>query len=57
MQAIPVLKVVHPEIEGEWMLINESDFDPDVHELWKPKEKKAKEPPKEEKKQQEEPPK
>lgn len=58
LQDIPTIKVVNPAIEGEWMIINESDFDPGVHEVWKPKpkeEKKPKEPPKDETKKEEPP--
>ena len=32
--SIPTVKVVNPRKEGNYRIINESDYDPDVHTLW-----------------------
>lgn len=34
MSGIPTVKVKHPDAPGDFMIINESDFDKNVHELF-----------------------
>lgn len=36
MTTVPTVKVKNPAEPGEFMIINQSDFDPDVHELYDP---------------------
>jgi len=38
MAKIPTKKVVNPDAPDDFMIINESDFNPDVHKLWEGEE-------------------
>ena len=40
MSELPTIKIQHPENAGEWMLINEEDFNPDVHKKFSRTSKK-----------------
>jgi hypothetical protein len=37
----PTVIVEHPDIPGESMIINKSDFNPEIHKLFKPKKQEA----------------
>ena len=34
MEEVILIKASHPESQGEFVRINDSDFDPEKHELW-----------------------
>lgn len=38
--ALPTVKIVHPEVEGEFVIINESDFQEGVHVRWDDREQR-----------------
>lgn len=42
-QVLPTVKVVDEGFEGGFKIINEADFDPEVHTLFKPKLKSTSE--------------
>jgi hypothetical protein len=33
-EPLPTVAIQHPTLEGEWMLINQQDFDPALHVLF-----------------------
>jgi hypothetical protein len=37
----PTITIEHPDNPGESMIINKSDFNPEIHKLFKPKKQKA----------------
>jgi hypothetical protein len=41
MLELETVTIEHPDLPGESMIINKTDFDPKIHKIFKPKKEKA----------------
>jgi hypothetical protein len=41
MLELETVTIEHPDLPGESMIINKTDFDPQIHKIFKPKKEKA----------------
>jgi hypothetical protein len=41
MLELETVTIEHPDEPGAWMIINKSDFNPEIHKIFKPKKPKA----------------